>query len=109
MLRFPFWLLTPKRADDAALVAKGDKWPMTFSTEAKMNAFLAHQRIDGHWEVMLVNRYSVWTAIRELEKHGYYGVCHNAEANGSGGNVMLLRDIGAASASTATENHGHTN
>jgi hypothetical protein len=93
-MRFPFWLVTPIRAQVPAPLAECAKaWvPLTFSTEKRMTAYLS-ARAAGQWEVRLVNRYSAAAVVRELTARGCEAACYDVSPDGSGGTLVPLAEI----------------
>ncbi len=97
MLRFPFWLVTPMTAvtQEASKECGPDWMPLTFSTAAKMTAYLSGRK-DGQWEVRLVNRYAAGAVIEELSDRGCAEMCHDVERDGSQGSKIALADLKSA-------------
>src|ERR1043165_8404851 len=97
MLRFPFWLVTPMTAVNPEAVKEcGSPWvPLTFSTAAKMTAYLSGRK-DGQWEVRLVNRYAAAEVIEELTGRGCAEMCHDVERDGSKGSQIAIAELKAA-------------
>jgi hypothetical protein len=81
-MHFPFWLVTPIRADPSAPEGEcGTPWlPLGFSRAEKMAEYLAAPP-SGQWEVRLVNRYSAAEVFAELRQRGCEAICFDAERN----------------------------
>ena len=87
-IKFPFWILMPLNATDGA--CSSPDHVSTFSTAARAIAFMETCE-EGEWDVKLVSR----TSRPELEEflNGITTVCHDQNADGSGGTEITVEEL----------------
>jgi hypothetical protein len=97
MITFPLLVVLSRRVESPAPhdECDGTDHPLAFSSPGKMGAYMASRK-SGQWDVRLVTRDTAATTVAELARRGKDAICHDVEADGSGGQLITLHQVLAA-------------
>ena len=90
-IRFPFWILVPHSADKDGS-CQDPSHVCTFSSAARAIAYMEACN-EGEWDVKLVSRPSRPEIKAFLQRNGIQRVCHDQNADGTGGTSILVEEL----------------